>query len=439
MRELADALSSMHTQGLFHEHLTPENVIITSNGDVKLVGFGVEAAVSDEPRATSWTDREASDVRGLAKLLYATLVQRWPGGPGFGMEAAPIIAGEPASPHIVRAGVSPALDRITAATLTERGAAAERRITTAGQLAAALSDVLGTADPNSDLEHRVRAAGGSVPRRSAEPIDEPGGQMLPEDSNVMMAAVPGAQQPAPATAAQAPVELEPDLEEDPDEDPDAVSNTGRPALWLLVALVLGALVVSLVVVAINNAGENAAQETTSPTQQATTGDDGTTPGESTSPGGPFEIVAGQDFDPAADNGNDEENPDLVPLAFDGDLATGWPTLRYHNNPQMGGLKPGVGLVLDLGEPRLVTEVELLFEAPGATVELRVPADVAVTSAPMTSQSEWTVLATQAEAPETTVLTAETATETRFVMVYLTSLPQVDQARFLAQLNEVTVR
>lgn len=439
VRELADALSSMHTQGLFHEHLTPENVVITSNGDVKLVGFGVEAAVSDEPRATSWTDRESSDVRGLAKLLYATLVQRWPGGPGFGMEAAPIIAGEPASPHVVRAGVSPALDRITAATLTERGAAAERRITTAGQLAAALSDVLGTADPSSDLEHRVRAAGGSVPKRSAEPIDEPGGHMLAEDSNVMMAAVPAAQQQAPATAAPAPVDLEPDLEEDPEDDPTVARTTGRPALWLLVALVLGALVISLVVVAINNAGENAAQETASPTEQATTGDGGTTPGESTSPTGPFEIVAGQDFDPAADNGNDEENPDLVPLAFDGDPDTGWPTLRYHNNPQMGGLKPGVGIVLDLGEPRTVTEVELLLEAPGPTVELRVPADPAVTSAPMTSQSEWTVLATEAEAPQTTVLTAEAATETRFLMVYFTTLPQVEEARFLAQLNEVTVR
>lgn len=445
VRELADALSSMHTQGLFHEHLTPDNVVITNSGDVKLVGFGVEAAVSAEPRATSWTDREAADVRGLAKLLYATLVQRWPGGPAFGMEAAPIIAGEPASPHIVRAGVSPALDRITSATLTERGAAAERRITTAGQLAAALSSVLGTADPTSDLEHRVRAARGSAPRRSAEPFDAAGGRMLPEDSNVMMAAVP--RDVGPESAALSPTALaaaHPDVPEVPgleDEDGrDGPRPPGRRALWLLVALVLGALVVSLVIVAINNARDNAAQDPATPTQQTTTTTDGqTTPGESPTPAGPFEIVAGADFDPAADNGNDEENPDLVPLAFDGDPATGWSTLRYHNNPDMGGLKPGVGIVLDLGEPRQVTEVELLFEAPGATVELRVPAEAGVTSAPMGSESEWSVLATQTEAPETTVLTADNATETRFVMVYLTTLPQVEEARFLAQVNEVTVR
>ncbi|GAB3810925.1 hypothetical protein GCM10028820_01290 [Tessaracoccus terricola] len=447
VRELADALSSMHAQGLFHEHLTPENVIITNSGDVKLVGFGVEAAISLETRATNWTDREASDVHGLAKLLYATLVQRWPGGPDFGMEAAPIIAGEPASPHIVRAGVSPALDRITSATLTERGAAAERRITTAGQLAASLSEVLGTADPSSDLEHRVRAARGSVPKRSAEPLAEQGGSMLPEDSNVMMAAVPREPEPAPMAAAP-PVYTGPqshadDAPEEP-EDYDEVEAAdtrppGRRALWLLVAFVLAALVISLVVVAINNAEQNAGQDPTSTTQPTSGDGETTTSGESTAPTGPFQIVGGADFDPAADNGNDEENPDSVPLAFDGDPATGWPTLRYHNNPEMGGLKPGVGLVLDLGEPRPVAEVELLFEAPGATVELRVPADATVTSAPMTSESEWSVLATQADAPETTVLTADAATETQFVLIYLTKLPQVEEARFLAQLNEVTVR
>nr|WP_255622576.1 murein biosynthesis integral membrane protein MurJ [Tessaracoccus sp. OS52] len=458
VRELADALTGMHSQGLFHEHLNPDNVILTNSGDVKLIGFGVESAISPEPRAASWTDREAADVRGLAKLLYATLVQRWPGGNAYDLEAAPIIAGEPASPHIVRSGVSPALDRITTATLTQRGAAAERRISTASQLAGALSEVLGTADASSDLEHRVRQAQGPRPKRAASLLAAAPGEtltgQLPDQLtstrfNLAAGLADGTTREHAIAHEQAlsgppPFEPLPDADYvEPVTDPDAASGrrrSTRPALWLLVAFVLAALVISLVIVAVNNARDNGAQDpATTPSGQVTSGSPAD-PSDSPdgTPAGPHGIVAGSDFDPEADGGNDEENPDSVPLAFDGDPATGWSTLRYHNNPALGGLKPGVGIVLDLGEVKPIAEVELQFEAPGSTVELRVPADAAAESAPMDSESEWSVVATQADAPASTALAPVVETSARFVLVYLTELPEVSDARYLAQLNEVTV-
>ena len=43
-----------------------------------------------------------------------------------------------------------------------------------------------------------------------------------------------------------------------------------------------------------------------------------------------------------------ENPAEVGNVIDGDPSTAWTTSTYFNNPALGGLKPGVGVMLDLG-------------------------------------------------------------------------------------------
>ena len=53
-----------------------------------------------------------------------------------------------------------------------------------------------------------------------------------------------------------------------------------------------------------------------------------------------------DFDPTTDGGNGEENPAQVKLATDGSPTTAWQTVTYLNDPALGKLKPGVGIVLD---------------------------------------------------------------------------------------------
>lgn len=115
------------------------------------------------------------------------------------------------------------------------------------------------------------------------------------------------------------------------------------------------------------------------------------PGESPTPAGPIAIAGASDFDPETDGGNDEEG-DAVAKAIDGDPATYWETLRYKNRPNLGGLKPGVGVVLDLGEKRTVTAVELMLSADNpedpTSVEIRVPEG----SKPSTrTEADWTVV------------------------------------------------
>ena len=77
------------------------------------------------------------------------------------------------------------------------------------------------------------------------------------------------------------------------------------------------------------------------------------------------IASADVFDPEGDG--EPENDQDVPLAYDSDPATAWSTLTYRGSPAFGNLKPGVGLLLDLGNPQQARIVELRFFT-GLTVE-----------------------------------------------------------------------
>ncbi len=55
---------------------------------------------------------------------------------------------------------------------------------------------------------------------------------------------------------------------------------------------------------------------------------------------------------------------------DGNPNTIWKTDHYNNTANFGGLKDGMGILVDLGSPKNVASVKVDFTTPGATVELR---------------------------------------------------------------------
>ncbi|GAA3876803.1 murein biosynthesis integral membrane protein MurJ [Tessaracoccus defluvii] len=404
VRELADALVGVHSQGLFHEQITPDSVILTTAGAVRLIGFGVESTLAGEGDGGGWTAREHADVIGLGKLLYACLVRHWPGEAGFGMPAAPIVAGETAPAHTVSAGISPALDRVCAATLTTRGSVSERRISTAASLVGALTEVLGTAEASADLEERVRSQLGPAPRPPAR---------LPEPPVLPTTQLPT--RPATPPVASLP---SPNREQQP-----------RRALLLLSILAALTLVISLIIVGLNSARDAAAPQ----------GSETPTTGTSGSPSGtaapePLRILAVDDFDPEADGGSDDENPGLVGNVIDGDPDTSWETVRYLKRPDMGGQKPGVGVIVDLGEERLVTSATVTLNGAGPTaVELRVPQG----EPSYKTVQEWTIVGADAEASGAATIPLTTPTTTRYLLVYVTSLPPVEGG-FQASIAEITL-
>ncbi len=133
VHELASALGPLHARGLFHLRLGPDAVIITPNGNVKIVGFLVDAALRPVPGedALSWSEQEARDVQDLGRLLYAATTGTWPIPPSepqrrtWGLPPAPLGTLVPnagaeqvwASPAQVNRAIDPELSAITMAIL----------------------------------------------------------------------------------------------------------------------------------------------------------------------------------------------------------------------------------------------------------------------------------------------------------------------------------
>src|SRR6476620_712344 len=70
--EVADSLVEAHDVGLAHGCLTPEHVLIDQHGQVRIIGFGVEAALRGLPAG-----RVNVDEIDLAGLLYSALTGKW--------------------------------------------------------------------------------------------------------------------------------------------------------------------------------------------------------------------------------------------------------------------------------------------------------------------------------------------------------------------------
>lgn len=224
-----------------------------------------------------------------------------------------------------------------------------------------------------------------------------------------------------------------------DTDPGSLSDDtgtdeavpGRSWLRLAMAMALALLLLMAVAVAFNlGRGRTALGGDPDPEPEPTA--------ESTAPAVQAPVlrnVTATDFDPLGDG---EEHRGEVGNLVDGDPATTWSTQTYLD--QLGpppGLKTGVGLVLDLGEPREVSAVEVRA-GQGRTALALYAADEAPTAAPTGSP------AATAEGSGRLALVPEPSGEEpapvvgRYLVLWLTSLPEV-AGDFRAELSEVVVR
>ena len=140
------------------------------------------------------------------------------------------------------------------------------------------------------------------------------------------------------------------------------------------------------------------------------------------------IASGSVYDPFGDG--DPDHPEDVPQSYDGNPTTDWSTYRYLGGADFGGLKPGVGVVYDLGSEQSLASVTIATNEPGSTMEIRTgdSPDGAIDSF---------AVAAQGTIQGTTDLTFDKAVTTRYVLVWITGLvPVQDGAQ--ADLAEVTV-
>lgn len=123
------------------------------------------------------------------------------------------------------------------------------------------------------------------------------------------------------------------------------------------------------------------------------------------------IASAAQIDPPPD-GDENEHPELVDLAIDGDPATVWYSRTYARADY--GMKSGIGFAVTLAEPATVTTVTLDVRGTGGNVEIRVTDP--------TTPTEGEVLASGPVGPGA-VFTLATPTEGQHVVAWFTALPQ----------------
>src|SRR5437773_728040 len=159
----AEALAVAHAAGVAHLCLNPNSLRWTAGGGVKIVGLGIDAALS----GITADDPALADTRGLGKLLYAALTAHWPGGEWPSLPPAPEMEGHPCSPRQVRAGVPTGIDDVACRVLFEHTGGGSPPVSTPAMLATVLQPSSAAAyGPTSD-----GGSGGDNPDQTGLAID----------------------------------------------------------------------------------------------------------------------------------------------------------------------------------------------------------------------------------------------------------------------------
>ena len=403
--EAAEALASAHAAGQAHLCLTPHNLVWTSGGTVKVTGLGVEAVL-----AGSTSDAPAAeDTQGLGQLLYAALTGHWCGPEGTQLPIAPSGPdGRPMPPAQLRRGMPQNLDEIACRSLHIPVRGAQEPLSAPSAFVGALSKV-----PRSPLP--FVPLGGSTPSVVSRPDNPPHSHSSTSTSPVdpLSHTVPDAgtsrtqrtsgppRSPRPAPVRHA-------------AGGGGGGAIGRPVLATIVVGVL--ILVALGGWGLSRMGgggggdskEKAGTKTSAsakPTVQKLAVDT------------PLAYNRGPHPDGAA--------PNDLGKATDSNKSSYW-TTQHYTSATYGGLRSGIGLVLDMGKTVTVSNVKVLMPTgtPG-TVELHI-GDSPTSNTPQIStgpaSGQFELAGNQAKG--------------RYVTLWFTKLPNIGE--FKAKVRDVAV-
>ncbi|MDP9340959.1 MAG: protein kinase [Actinomycetota bacterium] len=320
MLQVLTALQFAHDAGVIHRDVKPANVLVGSDGRVKVADFGIAKAayLGNEPTTTGQVlgsvpymspeqvegkEIDArSDVYSCGAVLYQLLTGRLPFAAPTELAAAMLrLTKDPVPPRAIRAGIPRPLDAVVMRAMARHP---EQRFASAEAMAASLSRLGLVAAPTARVKRQV--------------------------------------------------------------EPEGHAGAGVFRSWMLVPLLLVLLAAAAIVIGLlagrlelgGPLGVRAKPET--PSTQGT----GAPP-----TGRALHVTGVQAFDPFGDR---QEHDDLAQDAVDGDPQTFWETENY--NQLSLAPKPGVGLLFDLGGSQTVTGFRLQTPNPGFRFEIRVGDD-----------------------------------------------------------------
>ncbi|MCX2967962.1 MULTISPECIES: protein kinase family protein [Streptomyces] len=400
--QLAQAMAVAHREGLAHLRLTPGAVLRTGTGQYRVRGLAVNAALrgieSDAPQRT--------DTEAIGALLYAALTQRWPYEEGaYGLTGVTQLSGGTLiPPDQVRAGVHRGLSELAMRALVNDGATASSEnppCTTPEELAAAVAEL-----PRIRPEEPAFLQPTPYERTTYQQ-----GVLAPDP-----VPVPGVRVVGPVPVADAP--------------PTLPGRTGKLLKWGVSALLIAALGLGSWQVADallkGDAGAKAAPQESDP--QEAGGQQPSGQGEGTT-GRPVNIASARILDP---EGTGRESAEKAALAFDGDPETHWQTL-YYRSAAFGNLKPGVGLILDLGSVKQISTMKVRFLGETSVDFLAAPADA---SSEPTSLGDFSKVESATGTDVT--LSAEQPIRTQYVLVWLTQLPLTEDDEYRGRITEIGI-
>ena len=159
------------------------------------------------------------------------------------------------------------------------------------------------------------------------------------------------------------------------------------------------------------------------------GDEANRRGDQAARGETLEIVEADAHDPL---GDDIESDDDIPAVFDGDRESAWTTERYEQE-DLGGLKDGVGVVLDLGDSAEIASVRIRTDLPGWRFELFASDDPEpLDDEQLTADGEESF-----DTSATTTVDLDEPVQAQYLLVWITLLTESEDG-FRGQINEVDV-
>jgi serine/threonine protein kinase len=387
--QVASAMAAAHREGLAHLRLNPSAILRTSSGQWRIRGLAVNAAL----RGVSSETPQRTDTEAIGALLYAALTQRWPyEDDAYGLAGLPKDVGLIA-PDQVRAGVHRGLSELSMRALANDGATASRHesaCTTPEELVKAIGEMPRIRPPEPTF---------TAPPEYQRTTYQQGTYGRP-------APHPGVTQPVPAPP------------------PPLQSRTGRALKWAVSALLIAALGLGswqLADALMDRGGKSDENQT------QTTDDGDKRPTKAASV--PITIAKGFDFDPFGDG---SEKPADIKKAYDNDTSSYWQT-DFYEGANFGNLKPGLGIILDLGKVQDVGKVTVTFMG-NTSVELRAAASDA--SSRPTSFDAYTKVA---EGSGTGVpLKPDKTVKSRYLLIWLTKLPLTEEGTYRGRVADIKV-
>jgi eukaryotic-like serine/threonine-protein kinase len=316
---VADGLAFAHGHGLVHRDVKPQNVLLSREGDVKVTDFGIARSLDVEHGVT-----QTGTVLGTGEYLAPEQASGKPVSPATDVYSLGVVLWELLVGDVPFTGenfVAVALRHVNEPPPPLR----KLRPDVSPRLAAAVERALAK-DPA--LRFPSMAALAAELRAC---LAEPEGAAPPAEDDAAMTIV---RKPAPAPRPRRPARQP--------------RRRRLRAILLALAAAIAAFVAVFLVVGSGH------------THDGGSGGGGGGSGAAV----PLRGLSG--YDPQGDG---SEHAEQAPNATDGSSATSWETEHY-NSQDFGGLKDGVGLMLDADSAVKLSELTVTTPTPGFTAEIQ---------------------------------------------------------------------